>query len=65
MNSNERLVYDIAEAAKILGIGRNAAYEAAKRGELPVVRVGKLLRVPKAALHRMLEQATAVPPARD
>jgi hypothetical protein len=39
------------------GIGRNASYAAAKRGEIPVLRIGKLLRVPIAALERMLEQA--------
>jgi hypothetical protein len=36
---------------------RNASYEAAKRGDLPVVRIGRLLRVPIAALERKLEVA--------
>lgn len=45
----------IEEAADILGIGRSAAYEAARSGAIPAVRIGpKLLRVPKAALARML-----------
>ncbi len=34
-------------------MGRNAAYEAAKRGDIPTIRIGRLLRVPKAALHRL------------
>lgn len=51
------LVYDIPTVGRLLGMSRNAAYEAAKRGELPVIRVGKLLRVPKAALDRLLETA--------
>jgi excisionase family DNA binding protein len=46
----------IEEAARSLGVGRNAAYEAARRGELPVVRIGRRLLVPKVALDRMLEQ---------
>jgi hypothetical protein len=38
-------------------LGRNASYEAAKRGELPVIRIGSRLRVPIAALERMLAEA--------
>ena len=38
-------------------IGRNASYEAAKRGDIPTIRVGKLLRVPVVAMERKLEQA--------
>jgi hypothetical protein len=36
------------------GLGRGASYEAARRGELPVIRIGRLLRVPVVALERML-----------
>ena len=38
-------------------LGRNASYEAAKRGDIPTIRVGRLLRVPVAAMERKLEQA--------
>jgi hypothetical protein len=38
-------------------LSRNAAYAAAARGELPVVRIGRLLRVPVKACERMLEEA--------
>lgn len=55
----ERLVYSIEEASKLLGIGRNSAYEAAKTGDLPVIRIGKLLKVPKAALDQMLAAAAS------
>lgn len=39
------------------GLSRNASYEAARRGDLPVVRIGKILRVPVQALEEMLESA--------
>jgi hypothetical protein len=39
-------------------LGRNASYEAARRGDIPVIRIGRLLKVPVVALERML-QATA------
>jgi hypothetical protein len=39
------------------GIGKNASYDAARRGDIPTIRVGRLLRVPVAAMERRLEQA--------
>jgi len=45
----------ILEAAAILGISRNAAYEAAKTGQIPIIRIGKRILVPRAALDRLLE----------
>jgi len=39
------------------GLGRNASYEAAKRGDIPTIKVGRLLRVPVAAMEKRLEQA--------
>jgi hypothetical protein len=38
------------------GIGRNASYEAARRGDIPTIRIGRLLRVPVVALERKLEK---------
>ena len=38
-----------------LGLSRNAAYAAAGRGEIPTVKIGRLLRVPKKAIEQMLE----------
>lgn len=48
---------DIPEAGRRLGVGRNAAYEAARRGEIPTIRIGRRLLVPLAALERMLAGA--------
>lgn len=48
----------VPEAGKILGVGRQAAYEAVHRGEIPAIRIGRLLRVPRAAFERMLEGQT-------
>jgi excisionase family DNA binding protein len=44
----------VAEAAEILGIGRNAAYEAVKTGQIPAIKIGKRILVPRAALDRLL-----------
>lgn len=55
------LTLSIAEAAKTLGIGRSAAYEAARTGDLPTIRIGKRILVPIAALEKLL----ACEPAND
>jgi excisionase family DNA binding protein len=47
----------VPEAGRWLGIGRNASYEAARRGDIPTIRIGRLLRVPVVALERKLEEA--------
>lgn len=44
----------IEEAASVLGIGRSAAYSAARRGEIPSLRLGRTIRVPTAALLELL-----------
>ena len=47
----------LPEVAAIMGIGRNAAYDAARRGEIPTLRFGKLLRVPRAWVAKKLDGA--------
>ncbi len=55
-------VLTIEEAAKVLRIGRGAAYALARqwldsggKEGLPVVRLGRSLRVPRAGLLRLLD----------
>jgi excisionase family DNA binding protein len=50
----EEATYTIVETARILRIGRNEAYQAAHCGELPVIRIGRRLLVPRAALERLV-----------
>ena len=46
----------IPEAGKTyFGLSRNSAYAAAKRGDIPTIRIGKLLRVPIRALEQKLD----------
>jgi excisionase family DNA binding protein len=54
MTNEGRETATVPEAAKRLGIGRNQAYEAAARGDIPTIRIGKRILVPLAALDRML-----------
>jgi len=53
---DKRLVYEIPEAGEMLGLNRNAAYAAAKRGDLgEIIQLGRQKRVSKAAFHRKFE----------
>jgi excisionase family DNA binding protein len=42
------------DAAEILGLSRNVVYDSVKRGELPVIRMGRTVRVPVPVLEKML-----------
>lgn len=48
------LTYGIEEVARLLGVGRNQAYQAARNGDLPTIRLGKRLLVSRIALHKIL-----------
>ena len=50
----ERRVATIDEVAKILRLSRVGAYAAAKRGDIPTIRIGRRLLVPLVALERLL-----------
>jgi hypothetical protein len=41
---------------KYFRLGRNGSYDAAKRGDIPVMKIGARLRVPVIALERKLAQ---------
>jgi Helix-turn-helix domain len=47
-----------AAGKKYFGLSRNGAYDAAKRGEIPTIKIGRLLRVPIRALEAMLDRAS-------
>jgi excisionase family DNA binding protein len=49
-----RLTISVPEAGEVLGVGRDAAYAAAARGEIPTLRLGRSLRVPVPALLALL-----------
>ena len=52
------------EAGRIYyGLGRNSSYEAVRRGDIPVIRVGGLLRVPVIAMERKLQAVADDTPA--
>ncbi len=55
MENEERQTLTVPEAGKLLGLTRHGSYEAAKRGEIPTLRFGRLLKVSKQWLERKLK----------
>jgi excisionase family DNA binding protein len=55
----EKLTITVEEASRALGIGKNGAYEAVRRGEIPSIKIGRRFLVPRHALEKMLASAEA------
>jgi excisionase family DNA binding protein len=53
--ASERLVLTVTEVGQLLAVSRAFAYELVARGELPVIRLGRRIVVPKAALLAMVD----------
>ncbi|MEM9656379.1 MAG: helix-turn-helix domain-containing protein [Actinomycetota bacterium] len=49
------MAYSVAEAAEILGISRASAYECIRIGDLPSIRMGGRILVPRRLLEALLE----------
>ena len=56
----DRATLTVEEAARLLGIGRGLAYEGARTGTIPSLRLGRRIVVPRAGLERLL--ASGRPP---
>jgi excisionase family DNA binding protein len=55
-DDNKPLTITVPEAGeKYFNLSRDASYAAAQRGDIPTIRVGRLLRVPVAAMEAKLK----------
>ena len=59
------LTLTVSEAAKVLGISRTTAYECVRTGQLPAVRLGRRLVIPRAAITALLAGPTQTSEASD
>lgn len=53
----EKLLLDVGEVASLLGCGRTLVYGMIQRGELPVVKLGRLTKVPRCAVEQYVARA--------
>jgi hypothetical protein len=57
MEQEQRKTMSVPQAGRVyFDLGRNSSYEAARRGEIPTIRIGRLLRVPVVQMERKLEE---------
>jgi excisionase family DNA binding protein len=54
VSAGPNLILTIDEAAGVLRISRQSAYEAARRGEIPTIRLGRRILVPRRALEKLI-----------
>lgn len=59
VSTEERVVLTIEEAGVLLRVSRSTAYQAARSGELPTIKIGRRLLVPVKALERLLQKEPA------
>lgn len=57
MHESQSMVLTVEEAARELRISRAAAYEGVRTKQIPSVRIGRRIVVPRAALAKMLTEA--------
>lgn len=57
MSDVQRQTYTVSEVAKILGIGRNTAYEVCRNGEIPTIKIGGRILIPRSAIDELLDGA--------
>ncbi|MCU1428669.1 MAG: DNA-binding protein [Actinomycetia bacterium] len=51
----EPLLLSIVDAARVFGVGRTKLYELIAAGDVDIVRIGRAVRVPLAALHEFVD----------
>ena len=61
--ADSSLLLTVSEAAGVLRISRNLAYELVARGELPAVRLGRVIRVPRYGLEQWIARQSGLPDA--
>ena len=60
MSEDAPLTISVPEAGKrYFNLSRNGSYDAAARGEIPTIKIGRLLRVPVRACEKMLDRELA------
>jgi len=56
--TTQPLTLSVPEAGeRYFGLSREGSYEAARRGDIPTIKIGRLLRVPVRSLEAMLDRA--------
>jgi|LSQX01.3.fsa_nt_gb excisionase family DNA binding protein len=52
----EPAVLTVPELARVLRIGRTTAYKMVQEGQIPAMRIGKAIRIPRQAVENYLQK---------
>jgi excisionase family DNA binding protein len=52
-------VLTVSETARFLRVGKGSIYEAIRRNEIPALKIGRRLLIPKVALTRLLAEGNS------
>ena len=55
--TDKKLCLNVNEAAGMLGLSKNSTYQGVFTGEIPHIKVGKRILIPRIALEKMLSDA--------
>ena len=56
-----KLLLKVSEAGEMIGVGRSRMYEMIYTGDIPSIRIGKSIRIPKRALESWVEERQGSP----
>lgn len=56
-NETESAILSVNECAKMLKLSRGSAYQGCLTGEIPHIKIGRRILIPKIAIQKLLEQA--------
>jgi excisionase family DNA binding protein len=59
--SEQKVLLDSRDVSRLLGLGRTKVFEMMARSELPVIRIGRCVRVPREALMEWISSETRLP----
>jgi len=66
MESTDRLTFTVDETRRKLGLSRGLIYQAIHQGQIPHLRIGRRILIPRAALEKLLANLGTfnIPPGR-
>ena len=60
MNDGDKLLLSVKEAATLLGVGSGLIYEMVRKDEVPHIRLGRLVKIPRQGLEAWIAQESGL-----
>jgi excisionase family DNA binding protein len=56
-HEKNRLILSVEEVSRLLGLSRGLTYEAIRTGQIPSIRIGRRILIPRTRLYQLLDNA--------